>query len=186
MTAPAVQTAHHQERGFTLLEALVTLVIISIGLLGILGLQTVSIANTQISSARTEATLAADNMADRMRANFRGARAGEYDGIDHPSDNAPPAACTTGSPCDFAAMAERDAWEWDERIGTALPKGEGHVDCEETVGGECMSYLVTVLWSERDAEGAAGPADPDIDQCDKTAPDADLLVSGCFQTQVRP
>ncbi|MES1933459.1 type IV pilus modification protein PilV [Salinisphaera shabanensis T35B1] len=172
------------QAGFTLLEALVTLVIVSIGLLGILGLQTVSIANSQSSSARSIATVAADNLADRMRVNFIGARDGEYDGIDHPSEGGGngPKTCTVASTCSPTQLAERDAWEWDAALDPALPKGEGHVTCEESVGGDCITYRVSILWSERDPDRSAGVADPEISQCDNDDP----MISGCFQTVVRP
>jgi len=172
------------QRGFTLLEALVTIVVVSIGLLGILGLQTVSIANTQSSSARSNATVAADNLADRMRVNFVGARDGDYDGIDHPAagDGDGPPACTPNKTCNPANMAARDAWEWDNRLGESLPNGRGRVDCEESVDGECVSYLISVLWSERDPDRSTGVAEPDIAQCDN----GNAMTSGCFQTVVRP
>jgi type IV pilus assembly protein PilV len=165
------------------LEALVTIVIVSIGLLGILGLQTVSIANTQSSSARTYATIAADNLADRMRVNSVGARDGAYNGINHPFDGAEPASCTAANPCSPDAMAERDAWEWDKSLAPPmLPDGRGRVDCEETVNGECVSYLISVLWNERDPDRKTNADEPDIDQCSN----GDAMVSGCFQTVVRP
>ncbi|MES1930386.1 type IV pilus modification protein PilV [Salinisphaera dokdonensis CL-ES53] len=161
-----------------------TVVIVSIGLLGILGLQTVSIANTASSSARSDATLAADNMADRMRVNFLGARDGAYEGIANPAaeGSSEPKACTPNKTCDPSAMATRDAWEWDKQISERLPNGAGYVDCEESVGGECVSYLITVLWSERDPDRGAGAAEVDMAQCDN----GDAMVSGCFQTVVRP
>ncbi|ERJ17890.1 Pre-pilin leader sequence protein [Salinisphaera shabanensis E1L3A] len=172
------------QTGFTLLEALVTLVIVSIGLLGILGLQTVSIANTQSSSARSIATVAADNLADRMRVNFIGARDGEYDDIDHPASGggSGPQPCTVASTCNPARLAQRDAWEWDAALDPALPNGEGHVSCEERVDGDCITYRISILWSERDPDRAAGVSDPDMSQCDNNDP----MVSGCFQTVVRP
>ena len=100
----------HASRGFTLLEALVTVVIVSIGLLGILGLQTVSIANTASSSARSDATIAADNLADRMRVNFTGARDGAYEDINNPSagNTDGPDECTLQKPCNPAALADRE------------------------------------------------------------------------------
>ena len=173
----------HASRGFTLLEALVTVVIVSIGLLGILGLQTVSIANTASSSARSDATIAADNLADRMRVNFTGARDGAYEDIDNPSagNTDGPDECTVQKPCNPAALADRDAWEWDRQISESLPNGAGHVSCEEKVGGECVSYLITVLWSERDPERNSAQA-PEMAQCEAE----NAMVSGCFQTVVRP
>lgn len=178
MSIRPITTPGGQCAGFTLLEALVTIVVVSIGLLGILGLQTVSIANTQSSAARSTATIAADNLADRMRVNAGAARDGDYESI--PSSE--PSACTTASPCDPEAMAARDLWEWNQGLGDVLPRGAGDVSCEQSVGSDCISYRVTVLWRERDADGASAAGDPSTAQCD----DSDALVSGCFQTVIRP
>lgn len=57
------------ERGFTLVEVLVALVILSIGLLGLAGLQTLSLSGSTDSSLRSQATLYVYDMIDRMRAN---------------------------------------------------------------------------------------------------------------------
>lgn len=149
--------------GFTLLEALVTLVIVSIGLLGLLGLQTVSIVNTQVSAARTQATFAADNIADRMRANKAGVADDAYDGIDHPSaDGEPAQMCDDGSSCTAAEMATYDAYIWDQALGSpqsGLPGGQGAIECIENDGSACLRYRVIVRWQEREPNDSGGVGD---------------------------
>lgn len=137
--------------GFTLLEALVTIVVISIGLLGLLGLQTFSIVNTQLSSARSQATIAADNIADRMRANPEGVAVNAYDKVDHPAAKNAPTACTGGTKCTPKAMANYDAWAWDKALGDQLPAGRGQLDCDESDGTRCVRYRVRITWNERQA-----------------------------------
>ena len=56
------------QRGFTLLEVLIAIVIFSIGLMGIAGLQASGMRYTQDSQLRTIAIAQAETMADRMRA----------------------------------------------------------------------------------------------------------------------
>lgn len=167
--------------GFTLLEALITIVIVSIGLLGLLGLQTLSLANTQISSARSEATTAADNMADRIRANPTGAAAADYDKVAHPAAGNAPKACTGGTVCTPAEMATYDAWEWDQSLGHDLPDGRGYVDCTQTntvTGTGCQNYKITVVWHERDRSTDTTP--PDL------CPSRTDITDRCFQTELRP
>ena len=64
-------TLHRPDRisGFTLLEVLVALVILSIGLLGLAGLQAASLRYNHSSYLRSQATLIAYDIVDRMRAN---------------------------------------------------------------------------------------------------------------------
>lgn len=137
-------------RGFTLLEGLVTVVVVSIGLLGILGLQTVSIVNTQLSSARSQATIAADNIADRMRANLEGVAVNAYDNVDHPAAGSKPTACESSTTCSPTEMATYDAWAWDTALGEQLPNGKGQLECVNQDGGRCQRYHVRITWNERD------------------------------------
>lgn len=58
-----------RQRGTSLLEVLVSLVILSLGLLGYAGLQSVTVKNSHNAYLRTQATSLAYNVLDRMRAN---------------------------------------------------------------------------------------------------------------------
>lgn len=181
----------HNQRGFTLLEVLVTIVIVSIGLLGLLGLQTVSLVNTQISAARSQASIAADNMADRIRANPQAAADGYYDNISHPAaGSAPDPQCIKGAICSPSQMAAFDVWEWDrslanykeggQRITGLLPDGAGYIDCEEKHGSHCVTYRVTIAWRERDSDYERINGHKS-EQCDY-----EDLPGRCFSTLVRP
>lgn len=57
------------QRGFTLLEVLITLVILAVGLLGFAMLQTMNLRYTQSANYRTQATNLAYDLLDQMRAN---------------------------------------------------------------------------------------------------------------------
>ena len=64
-----LQITSNKEKGFTLLEVMIALVIFSIGLLGLAGLMAQSTAFTNSAQYRTQATFLAYDMLDRMRAN---------------------------------------------------------------------------------------------------------------------
>jgi len=57
--------------GFTLIEVLIAVLVLGIGLLGVAGLQSVALSMNQGSYVRTQATVLARDIADRMRANNR-------------------------------------------------------------------------------------------------------------------
>ena len=102
-------------RGLTLVELLVALLVLSIGLLGLAGLQTVSLQYNHSAYMRTHANNMAYDIADRMRANRSAARNGAYNiGIDEPS----PAGGT---------VATDDLAEWRAAITTTLPDASGAV-----------------------------------------------------------
>lgn len=108
-------TTMRRSRGVTLIEMLVTILVIGIGLLGLAGLQTVSMQYNHGSYLRTHANNMAYDIADRMRANREAAMNGDYDiGL---ADSAPGGG----------TVAADDLTEWRNAIQTVLPDGTGAV-----------------------------------------------------------
>jgi type IV pilus assembly protein PilV len=124
---PALKTLAVQT-GFTLIEVLVAVVILSMGLLGLAGLQASSIKNNQVALYRAIASQQANDMADRMRANQCGVVAGNYDNLTSaiPAD---PACFTTGAGCTPLQMATTDQRQWLLENAAVLPGGSGIVRC---------------------------------------------------------
>ncbi|MFZ3288159.1 MAG: type IV pilus modification protein PilV, partial [Telluria sp.] len=58
-----------RQQGFSLIEVLITMLIVSIGLLGIAGIIVTNLKHNQSSYARTQASLLVSDIVDRMRAN---------------------------------------------------------------------------------------------------------------------
>lgn len=141
--------------GFSLLEVLVALFVLSIGLLGLAALQTTGIKFNQQSYQRTQATLQAYEIIDRMRANRAGGTINAlYDdvtlGSKPGSDN-----CASTTDCDADQMAEFDIRTWNTANETLLTEGSGAVcrgtfdsDLECTVGG--VIHRVGIKWKEND------------------------------------
>lgn len=159
-------TSLSRQNGFTLLEALVALVVISIGLLGLLGLQTVAIVNTHVSKSQTLASIDADDIADRIRANPTAPASLVYAQISD-SGTSPPQTDCTQTTCSPTDMANYDAWEWQQTLASTLPDGRGDVSCisptSPTSNDPCRVYNVTVLWRGQDA--AAGSGTGDVSAC---------------------
>ncbi|MDA3920330.1 MAG: type IV pilus modification protein PilV [Salinisphaera sp.] len=173
-----------RQHGFTLLEALVTIVVISIGLLGLLGLQSVALVSTQTSQARGAATLAADSMAGRILANPEGAAAKDYDtaSSNASSGNSTPTVCTGGAVCTPAEMAAFDMSEWRQSLQQALPNGSGDISCkanDPNDASKCVEYDIKITWRERDKNNAAVA---DASNCGA----GNGAVNRCFETLVRP
>jgi len=149
-------------RGFTLIEVLVTLVVLAIGLLGLAGLQTTSLKHNNNAYQRTQATFLAYDILDRMRANPMGIEGGNYDAIDTGTTPTSPACIDTS--CTPAQLATNDVSEWAARLTTVLPSGRG------VIAGTVPNapFTVTVMWDDM-RTGATGtncnPADPDDMTC---------------------
>jgi len=158
----------NRAKGFTLVEVLVSMIVLSIGLLGLAGLQATSLRNNQSAYYRSQATFLAYDIADRMRANPEssdeylidagGDGGGGDDGGDDGGDSEPRSndqeegesqvsACYTTAGCSPEDLANLDITEWQESIANNLPSGEA------TVTANGSKFSVTINWDDnRDGE----------------------------------
>jgi type IV pilus assembly protein PilV len=161
--------------GFTLLEVLVALFVLSVGLLGAARLEIISLRSVTSSSLRSQAVSLAYDMSDRMRANARGMTAangtavGFYNAADAgsyvtPADNACTETATqAAATCTVAEMAAHDLWEWGNTLGQFLPGGAG-VTCIDSTPNDGSAaapacdnlgsiYAVKVWWTDVEQDG---------------------------------
>lgn len=140
--------------GFTLLEVLVSIFIISVGMLGLAGLQARGLQNNQSSLHRTLATYQAYDMADRMRANIVGVNNSNYNNLSGtPSD---PGCISSG--CTPAQLTDYDMRVWNLANAALLPSGVGVVCLDSTpVDGTSASpacdgtgtiFAIKLWWSD--------------------------------------
>ncbi len=137
--------ANDHQGGFTLIEVMVALVIFTISLLGLAGLQAAALRDNHVANQNTVATQLAEDMAERLRANPTGVSNGSYNNID--SD--PGHEDCYGSSCTPDAISRMDAHEWLTAIGEALPSGRGRVT--RVANG----FTITVMW-DQERTGATG------------------------------
>lgn len=135
-----------KQTGFTLLEVLVAMLVLSIGLLGLAGLMASSMRNNQSAYHRTQATWLAYDALDRLRANRAGALDGVYDDADALGA---PAACSADAPT--GTVVEQDIAGWKNMIACALPEGDGSIVVANT-----NQVTVTIQWNDSRGTGDAG------------------------------
>ena len=130
------------QSGFTLLEVLITLIVLSVGLLGLAGLQTMSLRNNHDAYLRSQAIIQAYDLVDRMRANSGAVSAYIKSGTDIVgTENV---ACDTTAGCTSAAMALHDLFKWNQANQTLLPEGIGIACRDSTIDdGSYASGVVT-------------------------------------------
>jgi type IV pilus assembly protein PilV len=131
-------------RGFTLVEALVALLVLSVGLLGVGMLQLSSLSNNYASSLRSQATFLAQDITDRMRANRENAEDGDYN-ID------------LGEAGAAGTIAGDDLVAWKAALDATLPDGDGAIATNTvTVDGIAVTtFTITVAWD--DSKGVEDP-----------------------------
>lgn len=136
-------------RGFSLIEVLVSLLILSLGLLGVAGLQTTSLRSNQTAYFRSQATAAASDIIDRMRANPQGVVDGNYDAID--TTNLPSDPNCIDSGCNASDLADHDIIDWATNTLSSLPSGAGTVSVDDMGTATDASddvFIVNISWSD--------------------------------------
>lgn len=118
--------------GFTMLEVLIAIVVVSFGLLGLAGLQAFALKNNQSASLRVAATVLAADMVDRMKANFQGVINGEYNKPNTADYTGGVAGCNATAGCTPNELAQNDRFEWAQRVAATLPGGAGIVCLDST------------------------------------------------------
>jgi len=181
------------QSGFSLLEVLIALLILSIGLLGIAGLQVTSKRTNFEAIQRTTATMLALEMIERMRAN-----AGELDlytntGAGRTFDIHPGGvtgvgtdANCDGTDCTAVELAEYDLRQWQEAISGIAEQSAASTDTgglvaatacitgtavDATADVESSDVAVAIAW-----RGMVKLGDPTISTCGQN--DADYADGG--------
>lgn len=143
-----------KQGGFTMTEVLVTMVVLAIGLLGMAGLQVTGLRNNQTAYYRSQATLLAYDLADRMRANRAGVASGDYvAAVAALPTTTPNSSCTTNTGCTTTQMAQNDVAEWQAVLSTVLPLGQGDLVAAGT------GYTISLTWDDS-KDGAVDGNDP--------------------------
>lgn len=126
--------AHSRVGGFTMLEVLISIVVIAFGMLGIAGLQAYALKNSQSASLRSIATVLASDMIDRMQANPVASTDSLYDegGAGVAAALAP--GCLAGGCSSPSQLAGHDLAEWKAAVAAALPSGQAIVCIDSSIG----------------------------------------------------
>ena len=140
-TALATHAYGRSSAGFSLVEAMVSLIVISVGMIGIAALYGQGLSAGRTALSRTIAVNLAATMAENIRVNRLGQAA--YAGA--AADNNCDPAGGGGVDCTPAQMAAHDLFLWNADVAAQLPNGVGAVTF---VDGTPPNYTITVTWDE--------------------------------------
>ena len=133
-----------RDRGFTLVESLIALLLLSVGMLGAGGMLVSGLRAHADALRQVAATNLARDMADRIRANPRGRS--NYD----TRDVAPrPGACDPTLPCEPAQRAASDVASFIERAQRLFPGVDtvASIQFEPAIGPAAPErYAITLRW----------------------------------------
>jgi type IV pilus assembly protein PilV len=134
-----VMNGTNKQNGFSLIEVLIALVIMSVGMLGIAGLYVQSLQAGRTSMFRHQAVSLVGDVADRIRANPSA-------GIAYAGIGANNSCVAANIDCDVVGMAANDIWVWDQQAVSSLPNGDVVIAFDDTVAPPI--YTITVSWNE--------------------------------------
>lgn len=133
------RTEPARQSGFSLVEVLIALIIMSVGMLGIAGLYVQSMQAGRTSMFRHNAVLLAGDVADRIRANPRAGAQYTLAGADN--------SCVARDvDCSEAEMAAHDVFLWGQQAADSLPNGNVTVAYDDSLLPP--EYTITVRWDE--------------------------------------
>jgi len=161
MTRNAYISSYIRTRGFTLMEVLVALVIISIGLIGIAAMQASAIASTHSSQSESLVSIEARSLADAMQANPNYWRGGNFP-TEAFSVSAPASGSSLGTvtdatlesqttncattACSISQLAGYDVRTWGAQLNSVVPGATAGIFCQAAKPTTCN---ITVSWSQK-------------------------------------
>lgn len=154
--------ARHHQRGTSLIEALVALLVLALGVMGMAAVQTRSLATARTTNLRALAIQAAEDLQDRIQANaalrYKPPLVNPY-----LTPWGPPPASNrncAATVCDGPQLATFDLMQWKKELARSLPAGDGLVFASPT---DATQWGILVAWTETKTrtEPLASASQPD-------------------------
>ncbi len=142
----------HMQAGFSMIEVLISLVLIAVAMFGHAGLQLNAMKFAKSGASRMQAAFLSNELAERMEANKAGSVGGNYvvaNVTSTPSTSATDCATTA---CNASALAAYDLAEWTARVAATLPAASWQIT--NPAAGNPSTYRIVVNWEDRRANTA--------------------------------
>jgi type IV pilus assembly protein PilV len=139
------------QSGIALIEVLVSVVVTSVGLLGLAGLMATTAKVNQAAYQRTQVGLAVQALVESMHVNPAAIALGRYDGVR--KKNPPVSVDCRRHACSAASRADYDLAQFDRALENALPDVQSTLKCDSAGAATADVYdgvcRIEVAWSER-------------------------------------
>lgn len=142
-----MKTTSRRQQGASLIEVLVTVLILSFGMLSLSGMMAYAVQMPKLSAYRATAVSLASSHVERMRANIAGFDADAYEeNSTYPQSTAPSGTPCSYPACDSAGIAAADKLATNTALFQQLPAGGMRVQCD----GSCdlRQGDIWVMWEE--------------------------------------
>lgn len=146
--------------GISLIESMVAIVVMALGILGILGVQMRTLADTQTSVRRAQAVLLIEDLSERIQVNPNGLGNLDY----YVSPWKAELTNKTCSNCNAEELALRDVEQWKKSVKDNLPLSDAYIflAADDTVANNRRQLGVMISWRENERTKPDGTKDKDF------------------------
>ena len=148
--------SQYKQKGFSLIEALVAFLILSVGMLGIASLQTMSLKSGHTAALRTVAVMKVEEILESMRSNPTAIADFAAGTADMGTDNGCSQTTVAAANCTSTQMAQDELFRWKRSLIEALPNNAATtasvVVTPPAPPATMNLVVVSVNWSERDLD----------------------------------
>ncbi len=158
------KTLHKRQRGITLIESMVALVIAALGILGILGVQMRTLSDTSTSVRRAQAVRLIEDLGERMKTNPNAlANLNTY--VSNFAAIPTVGSCATG--CNPTQLATYDLAVWKRTVQENLPMGKASIFVPPAESGlpagQGRQLGVMIAWRENERVSTATHTTAEVD-----------------------
>lgn len=178
--------ASNAQKGASLIEVLVSILVISLGILAMVVMQLNTTKYAKTSEYRAMGAMLASDLADRMRANRaqNGEVAASYQYTTKYPPSQPPTAgtgCYTTDPCTPQNMANKDIADWRTSVFNSLPQGDAFISGRDATGIDLW-----LIWQEpgTTAEGGTSLEPTGTTDCPASIIGSTTIVPRCMHFRI--
>ncbi len=144
----------HRQRGITLIESMVAIIVAVLGVLGIVGMQMRTLADTQTAVRRAQAVRLIGDLSERMRTSPNGLS--DLNNYLSGYDSFPSPGNCASNPCSHTALAQYDLATWKQAVRDSLPLGQANIFLApgEATNRRLLGVMVSWRENERDTSSA--------------------------------
>lgn len=162
------------QRGISLIESLIAIVVTALGILGILGVQMRTLTDTSTTVRRAQAIRLIEDLGERMKVNPNAlASINAY--VTKFEDGPPTSLGTCPTACTRTDMVAYDLAEWKTSVSNTLPLGKASIFIPPA--GQSSQLGVMIAWRENERDTSSTYKDQ-IDATKVRAADGSLSAGG--------
>lgn len=154
---PFTPAPAQRQRGISLIESLIAIVVMALGILGILGVQMRTLADTQTGVRRAQAIRLIEDLSERMKVNPNALGNTNSYLLGWGATPTAPTDCKSAA-CTSQQLAQYDLVQWRQSAINQLPNSDVSIFVvpDETVANNNRQLGVMVSWRENEKDTTTG------------------------------